>query len=839
MIASGDLVAWTSGSESSEDGPTIACVRTVNAGNGTAEIFLVESDTTKPNVPLAALERISLGDRLHVVASKGETDAIVGLINEAMGRKINPALFLDAIDSVGRTAAFIAAMKGHVDTIKCLEHAHADLNLPTPTGVTPVYVAAEHGRTECVALFASLPDVDCNRASAEGVTPLIVAATNGHADTVHALLADESVDVNHAINTGETAAFLAAESGHVEVLKMLCAAAASVDVANEIGATAALVSAQNGHVEALRVIIEAGADVNACLSVGDGDSPATLAAYSNNQDILHLLIEGGADLTSRNAAGQSAADYLRERHSVDARDVVRGGVDALKTRGNAAFKGRRCREAVGLYTRAIDLANARLLPVPVDASGTSTSAALAASSSAAGTPAASLDVPTPPLELRVRTIVGAEYAVSVARDGSVATLKVSVHEAAGKSADWIPSKQRLLLRGGAALDDESAALVADLGVEDGDVLFLVARLDKADTQNVLAGSPRSAHEQKQLLQMETLLQQHQKLLSGVRAHEGRERDSSRAALEKRLTLKRERHARREARYVLERGVDLHVLFSNRSVALIRCEEHGKALEDANRAIAIKRDWCKGYLRKCSALSAVKRYADAVAALEAGLAAKCPAAECAKVEARLISARGVVARERAKVVLAAAKAATDAAGGAASAARLVVVTAAAVVSVAVKKHAAAERRRRADAAAVSVAAMFGPEAAARAQAEVTAAAAAEAGAGTSSSSAADGAPKPQYKIMPEKEYLDLQKTQRDSNAKLAEAMKHDPHLREHVRKTRRDWAKKQARGVRPVDEMSSLLEAFAKQKGITLDSASVRQDRAEEFGEAAKKSGLDL
>ena len=129
----------------------------------------------------------------------------------------------------------------------------------------------------------------------------------------------------------------------------------------------------------------------------------------------------------------------------------------------------------------------------------------------------------------------------------------------------------------------------------------------------------------------------------------------------------------------------------------------------------------------------------------------------------------------------------------------------------------ERAARTATAAKATEQLFGAGAAAR-----VAAARGGGGAAGGGADGARGAPPvpPGYKIMAEDEYHDFQKTQRESADKLEEAMKKDPRLRAHVRKQRADWRKKQAQGKRPVDEMADLLEAFAKEKGLTLNPESV-------------------
>ena len=63
----------------------------------------------------------------------------------------------------------------------------------------------------------------------------------------------------------------------------------------------------------------------------------------------------------------------------------------------------------------------------------------------------------------------------------------------------------------------------------------------------------------------------------------------------------------------------HVYYSNRSAAYLKKGDANNALEDANSTIAINPEFSKGYSRKGAALHALKRYNDAIAAFEEGLA----------------------------------------------------------------------------------------------------------------------------------------------------------------------------------------------------------------------------
>ena len=60
------------------------------------------------------------------------------------------------------------------------------------------------------------------------------------------------------------------------------------------------------------------------------------------------------------------------------------------------------------------------------------------------------------------------------------------------------------------------------------------------------------------------------------------------------------------------------IYSNRSLAFFKEQQHFFALEDANRVVQLDPKWFKGYLRKADVEFACQRFAEAIATCEAGL-----------------------------------------------------------------------------------------------------------------------------------------------------------------------------------------------------------------------------
>jgi len=60
------------------------------------------------------------------------------------------------------------------------------------------------------------------------------------------------------------------------------------------------------------------------------------------------------------------------------------------------------------------------------------------------------------------------------------------------------------------------------------------------------------------------------------------------------------------------------IYSNRSLAFFKEQQHFFALEDANRVVQLDPKWFKGYLRKADVEFACQRFAEAIETCEAGL-----------------------------------------------------------------------------------------------------------------------------------------------------------------------------------------------------------------------------
>ena len=126
-----------------------------------------------------------------------------------------------------------------------------------------------------------------------GKTALMRAAARGHNEIVDLLLA-AGADVNLRHKHGYTALHLATSSGHLQAVVALLTRGAEVNVARHSGVTALWEAAYHGHREIVDVLVAHGADVNVQVKL-TGPTALWAAATNGYREIVNILLEHGAE----------------------------------------------------------------------------------------------------------------------------------------------------------------------------------------------------------------------------------------------------------------------------------------------------------------------------------------------------------------------------------------------------------------------------------------------------------------------------------------------------------------------------------------------------------------
>lgn len=147
---------------------------------------------------------------------------------------------------------------------------------------------------------------DANAQDEYGETPLFYACSKGDIELVKLLLAAKAHVNVQVRGVGDTPLIKASESGNVELVKLLLAANAEVNPKTEYGQTALVRAYQVGRNDVVKLLIAVNADVNARTTDIEASTPLFMACDRGDIDVVRMLIAAGADVNARMLEGMTA-----------------------------------------------------------------------------------------------------------------------------------------------------------------------------------------------------------------------------------------------------------------------------------------------------------------------------------------------------------------------------------------------------------------------------------------------------------------------------------------------------------------------------------------------------
>lgn len=155
-------------------------------------------------------------------------------------------------------------------------------------------------------------------------------------DQIKSLIA-AGADTNY-IENGRPILGWAAQNGNVEVVKMLIAGKADVNLADKgIGHTPLMRAIDTQQTEIVKALIAGKANPNA--KTPDGESCLTMAVKSRKPEIVRTIVEAGANVKEVSADGDSPALAAAQDGSTEAMEIIRilGKAGADLNVSNAAY----------------------------------------------------------------------------------------------------------------------------------------------------------------------------------------------------------------------------------------------------------------------------------------------------------------------------------------------------------------------------------------------------------------------------------------------------------------------------------------------------------------------
>lgn len=192
--------------------------------------------------------------RLHAAAARDDVAAIGKLLGEGAA--------IDGRDGEGRTALLVATHANRVAAARALIVAGADVNAKDAIHDSPYLYAGARGHLDILKLTLA-HGADLRSTNRFGGTALIPAAERGHVDTVRTLI-EAGVNVDHVNRLGWTAlieAIILSDGGprHQEIVRLLIAAKADVNIADRDGVTPLQHARRHGYRPIAEMLVAAGA----------------------------------------------------------------------------------------------------------------------------------------------------------------------------------------------------------------------------------------------------------------------------------------------------------------------------------------------------------------------------------------------------------------------------------------------------------------------------------------------------------------------------------------------------------------------------------------------------
>ncbi|CAI8050470.1 Ankyrin repeat domain-containing protein 50 [Geodia barretti] len=365
------------------------CPGDVSVGDTLEDVLLYwiehESNPTRPLLQqkLQALVPESEGAELPDESKPGIVKRFLGAFSERGKRLVKNAEIKDLIDKCGKgnreavgdlltkvkpnvvdnrqTPLLAASLMGHLDIVKDLVAAKADVNFVTEgrAGRPALNAACSRGRYEVAeylldqgasvnatdgdqfsalheATFNGHPRVaklliergaDIEKKSNDGSTALMVASEGGDVDTVKLLLEHRANSSHRLPKWGRTAIHSAASRGKAKVVELLLEAAdCPIDDQDSAGATPLIMAligntpgkvarARAGYLETVKFLVGAGANLN--IQDKTGKTVLMFAAKDNRLEEAKVLVEAGADLNIQDQEkGWSAIFFAAEKADV-------------------------------------------------------------------------------------------------------------------------------------------------------------------------------------------------------------------------------------------------------------------------------------------------------------------------------------------------------------------------------------------------------------------------------------------------------------------------------------------------------------------------------------------
>ncbi|XP_038633700.1 ankyrin repeat domain-containing protein 24-like isoform X2 [Scyliorhinus canicula] len=243
-------------------------------------------------------------EKLLQAVDGSDPEKVASLLNKR-------TLHTTKLDTEGRSAYHLAAMRGHVDCLEVILAHGVDVTALDGSGLNALHLAAKYGNHQCVKRLLQ-ERCPVNAVDSYGRIALHHAATSGSFSCVQTLCNFKS-PLNVHDDDGCTPLILAAQMSNYEMCRCLIVRGGDVNTRDKQGRTALMLACENDSVETVDVLVRSGANVSLVDALGHDAGHYSMV--TGNTDILQLL-----HLVPHRSFWNSEPELRRRQHQVLAKD---------------------------------------------------------------------------------------------------------------------------------------------------------------------------------------------------------------------------------------------------------------------------------------------------------------------------------------------------------------------------------------------------------------------------------------------------------------------------------------------------------------------------------------
>ncbi|MBI1216160.1 MAG: hypothetical protein GC185_10120 [Alphaproteobacteria bacterium] len=228
-----------------------------------------------------------------------------------------------------------AAEFGELEKLKDLIAKGADINARSPSGDTPLILAAREDKGDIVAeLLAQKADAALQNNFDQTAVHIAIreATVQGQLKALIAAAGKDGCDKQDMHRS--TAAFYAAQTANLPALEMLAAIGADMALPGKNGTSPLLWATQLSHNDAALFLMDAGVPLDG--ADDRGMTGMMHAANLGNKKLVDAYIERGASAELRAKDGRRAQDFAHARYETAIADAID---DAVAARYASIHKG--------------------------------------------------------------------------------------------------------------------------------------------------------------------------------------------------------------------------------------------------------------------------------------------------------------------------------------------------------------------------------------------------------------------------------------------------------------------------------------------------------------------